>query len=171
MLFGKWKPLVVCGVVSIIIVSLIFALTEWSTLHRQTRRAQYYYPASVLASVVLNTHFPNPCSPNGTVVSKVLYFCYENNRTETVITFQKSQFRIGGYTADKWGGYDWYLDGAGYKQGHNWQHVFSTTARDWSNRSYGTSDVAQQWGKRVHFISATQHRGQQPLSLHPASST
>uniref|UniRef100_A0A3P8WMN6 Uncharacterized protein n=1 Tax=Cynoglossus semilaevis TaxID=244447 RepID=A0A3P8WMN6_CYNSE len=99
--------------------------------------------------------FPNTCKNNGTTKTKDLYFCYNHTRIHSTIRLRKSDFTIGGWTADLWQGYVWYLNSPGGKQaGSVWKDVFVNTGK-WGSGSYGTSALAKNWTSRIQLQDST----------------
>ncbi|XP_045078490.1 uncharacterized protein LOC123480998 [Coregonus clupeaformis] len=133
------------GIVGMIIV---VSLLLWEKNHSvQKRRVGYY---NTKPSQIQKKILKNPCNTTDGDQDKTeeLYFCYQNNSTQAVFTFDNT-LKIGGYGLDSWEDYDWYLDCSGMKQsGHWWGNVFTTTGK-WSEGSFGFSSNSKKWKKQV----------------------
>ena len=68
----------------------------------------YYNPNK---SKIQHKNLKKPCNTTDgdQDTTKELYFCYQNNSTQAVFTFDQS-LQVGGYGINSWKGYDWYLD-------------------------------------------------------------
>lgn len=141
----------VSGLVGVIIV--IFLLLWEKDLSVQKRAGTFEKSKSDIQNKRVN----NPCNTTDgdQTRTRELYFCYQNNATQAVFTFQNPS-KIGGYNVDSWKKYDWYLEYKGNKPlqhwdrrhvpGSEWGNVFATTG-SWNKGSYGFTSTSEEWKK------------------------
>lgn len=89
-------------------------------------------PTLLSLLVVSQTHGFNPCNDTDGQAKKTddLYLCYNKTSFTSTVWIPFNSFYIGGYKAEAWKGYDWYLSSS---DGNNpgWDTVFTYTGNDW----------------------------------------
>ncbi|KAL2100157.1 hypothetical protein ACEWY4_004551 [Coilia grayii] len=160
------RLLAIGGVLGIIITLIILwkcdGHDESEKINRNRRKAGWI-------STIQDGMLKHPCKTTDSNQDKTseLYFCYQNNKTQAVFTFDQS-LTVGGRKMIDWDGYDWYLDGGGklmtghdLEYAHWWGDVFTTTG-SWGGGSYGYSQISSKWKKQV---SLTKTKGNLVLNI------
>lgn len=146
---GNRLLLGVAGVVAVTI-TVVILLNEEKPVKREKRQMKYYSPS---ASVIQKNGLDNPCSTTDKdkKTTPEVYFCYQSDRTISILTFNQHTY-MGGYALPDWASYDWYIDSSGIKQsGYNWEDVVATTG-SWDSSTYGYSETAKAWKEQLTMI-------------------
>lgn len=116
-------------------------------------------PALLSLLVVSQTHGFNPCNDTDGQAKKTddLYLCYNKTSFTYTVWIPFNSFYVGGYKAEAWKGYDWYLSSS---DGNNpgWDTVFTYTGNDWTPyQSSQLQESARNLSKQMNLTKTAEH--------------